>query len=199
MRQNYNTTVDGERVKLVPYRPEHVDVYHRWMADPWLQQATASEPLSLEEERRMQESWAEDPKKCTFILLDKTRGGAMAGDVNLFWNDEDPSCAEIEVMVAEEGSRRRGLACEALQLFMAYATRVLGVQRFVAKIGEDNVASIALFIKLGFSQNGRSPIFKEVHMELAIAGSVEAQMKEVGQRLVLGTYEGGPQEHELTS
>ena len=50
----------------------------------------------------------------------------MVGDVNLYWNDYDePNTAEIEVMVAEKESRRKGLAQEALTLFMAYATTEL--------------------------------------------------------------------------
>lgn len=47
----------------------------------------------------------------------------MAGDCNLFWNDHDEkSTAEIEIMVAEQRSRRKGIAREALTLFMAYAS-----------------------------------------------------------------------------
>lgn len=46
----------------------------------------------------------------------------MAGDVNLFLNDpdDDLSVAEIEVMVAEAGSRRKGLGREAVRMMMAY-------------------------------------------------------------------------------
>jgi hypothetical protein len=48
-----------------------VDTYHGWMADPALQAATASEPLTLEEEYAMQRTWLEDEDKCTFIVLDR--------------------------------------------------------------------------------------------------------------------------------
>jgi len=46
----------------------------------------------------------------------------MAGDVNLFLNDADGdlTIAEIEVMVAEVGSRRKGLGREAVCMMMAY-------------------------------------------------------------------------------
>lgn len=45
----------------------------------------------------------------------------MAGDVNLFFNDlDDKSICEVEVMVAEERWRRKGLAREALLMIMRY-------------------------------------------------------------------------------
>jgi hypothetical protein len=82
MLDNANMTITGPTCKLVPYRAHHVDTYHRWMLDPALLEATASEPLSLEvraqretrgdradpappppqEEYEMQKSWAEDEK-----------------------------------------------------------------------------------------------------------------------------------------
>lgn len=71
--------------------------------DPWLQEMTASEPLSMEEEYEMQKSWLEDQKKLTFIVCDASVKGArdgspesMVGDVNLFFNVHDePNTAEV--------------------------------------------------------------------------------------------------------
>ena len=37
MRANANLCIRGQRVLLVPYRREHVELYHRWMQDPVLQ------------------------------------------------------------------------------------------------------------------------------------------------------------------
>ena len=37
MRDNMNTCISSERTVLYPYRPEHVEAYHEWMKDPWLQ------------------------------------------------------------------------------------------------------------------------------------------------------------------
>ena len=139
MLDNCNLTIQSSAgaAVLVPYRPEHVAQYHAWMADPSLQELTESEPLSLQEECDMQRSWRDDPDKCTFIVLDPSlpdsagtgsHGGAMAGDVNLYFNDhEDRGTAEIEVMVAEPASRGKRVAQEALWMVMAYAVSRLGV------------------------------------------------------------------------
>lgn len=57
MRANENTKIVSGRVVLVPYREEHVAKYHEWMASAELQELTASEPLTLEEEYAMQKKW----------------------------------------------------------------------------------------------------------------------------------------------
>ena len=108
MKVNYETVIFGQHCILVPYRAEHVARYHEWMQDPALLEATGSEPLTLDEEYEMQNSWRDDETKCTFIVLarsllkdvdvnETTVGhdfiqksiGAMVGDVNLFLSEED--------------------------------------------------------------------------------------------------------------
>jgi hypothetical protein len=69
MKANYELCLSGENVILVPYRPEHVPTYHDWMTDPKLLELTSSEPLTLDEEVRMQEEWHRDEGKCTFVIL----------------------------------------------------------------------------------------------------------------------------------
>ena len=69
MKQNYYSCLSGSKCLLVPYRPEHVPNYHKWMQDPYLLEMTGSEPLNYEEEIQMQQSWRKDEEKCTFIVL----------------------------------------------------------------------------------------------------------------------------------
>jgi RimJ/RimL family protein N-acetyltransferase len=80
------------------------------------------------------------------------------GDVNLFlhadFNLSEYGIAgggcEVEVMIAVEEYRQRGLATEAVRLAMQYSVEVLGVERFVVKVLAHNGASVALFTRLGF-------------------------------------------------
>lgn len=119
----------------------------------------------------------------------------MVGDVNLFWNDhDDPNCAEIEIMVAHKSSQRKGLATEALTLFMNYAVRHLSVSRFRAKILETNSASQQLFSKLGFKEVSRSEIFKEIvyeHMPSNVdkSSSAEEGTSHENPMLQFGSYD----------
>ena len=201
MRVNANLTIHGSRVVLVPYRPEHVRKYHAWMESAELREATASERLTLEEELAMQRSWAEDADKCTFIVLDRDRAGApcggMCGDVNLFLCDPmqegDRSVAEVEIMIAEPESRRKGLAREALTLFMAFAAAELGVTKFVAKVGEANAASLRLFREglggLRFEEVRFCETWREHTLALRVEGAAAAALREAAAGLVRGAYD----------
>jgi len=169
MRDNCNISIRGNQVVLVPYQRKFVSKYHVWMQDPQLLLMTASEPLTIEDEYAMQRSWKDDADKCTFIVLSNCSSSrasrrfddsseeeasvtdeirSMVGDVNLFLNDpEDRTVAEIDVMIAEPGSRRQGLGEETVSLMMGYGADRLGVRLFVAKIHETNAASLHLFRK----------------------------------------------------
>lgn len=187
MKINENTLLEGLRVLLVPYNAEHVPRYHEWMKSPELQQLTASEPLSLDQEYDMQRSWREDGDKCTFIILDKQRWTddgveeeqCMVGDVNIFLTDPtDPSVAELEIMIAEPSYRGKGIGKEVTCMMMSYGVTKLGINKFQAKIGLDNEVSIGMFKKLGFQEESVCKVFKEVTLEMMVDESVRTRLQD---------------------
>nr|XP_040033342.1 N-acetyltransferase 9 isoform X1 [Gasterosteus aculeatus aculeatus] len=187
MKINENTLLEGNKVVLVPYNAEHVPRYHEWMKSPELQQLTASEPLTLEQEYDMQRSWREDDDKCTFIILDKQRWAdsrvdeeqCMVGDVNIFLTDPtDPTLAELEIMIAEPGHRGKGIGKEVTRMMMSYGVAKLGVQKFEAKIGLNNKVSIAMFKKLHFQEVSVCQVFREVTLRATVDESVRATLLE---------------------
>lgn len=124
MKINAHQALSNRKVLLVPYSAHHVPTYHAWMQDPALQAATASEPLTLDEEYAMQRSWREDRDKLTFIVclpLDSlpsfshiVRGGVddsperMIGDINLFLlpaeDDDDDGDGDDDTLQSKAGS-----------------------------------------------------------------------------------------------
>lgn len=183
---------------LVPYTAAHVPVYHSWMQSPFLLELTASERLTLSEEHENMTSWRVDPRKLTFIVLDSSLGANfMAGDVNLYLLDanaeelgvEDAVVAELEVMIAETGSRRKGIATDALWLMMAYARVHLNVTVFVAKVLDGNGPSLKLFEDgLGFQEYRRVKAFGEVHMKMEAGEELDKKLNTLRGRWRVESY-----------
>uniref|UniRef100_A0A1I7Z211 N-acetyltransferase 9-like protein n=1 Tax=Steinernema glaseri TaxID=37863 RepID=A0A1I7Z211_9BILA len=169
MRINRDTVLIGQRVILVPYEEKHVDKYHKWMESEELREMTASERLTREQEYEMQRSWREDEDKCTFIVVSKEKHeecgdeiASMIGDVNIFVNsfDEEP-IGEVELMIAEEASRGKGLGSEIVSIMLQYAMDRLKLSHFEVKISDDNARSSKLFQRLGFEESSYSEVFRE--------------------------------------
>ena len=176
MKINKDTKIVGDKIVLVPYLAQHVEKYHQWMKDPELQELTASEPLSLEDEYKMQDSWQKDEDKCTFIVLDKalleTTGDeikAMIGDTNVFFSsDGGTPVGEVEIMVAEKDYRRGGRGSEAMLFMLRYCAENIPVKTFQAKIGLKNTPSLAMFKNFHFEEVSRSEVFNECTLQVQI-------------------------------
>ncbi|KAI3649658.1 hypothetical protein MP228_005290 [Amoeboaphelidium protococcarum] len=109
----------------------------------------------------------------------------MIGDVNIFLHkerrDEGSSAdnanqqdqvGEIEIMIAESAARKRGIGRLCVQMMLLYAWRNLQVKRVMAKVGENNLGSLALFRNLGFTQSAYTKVFEEYTFELSLTEDV---------------------------
>ena len=186
------------KVSLVPYERSHVPLYHDWMKDPVsttaicrfnadidkdIQEATASEPLSLEEEYSMQQSWRQDNDKLTFIACLPTllssdqvevEAGAldspnqMIGDVNLFLSvaDEDPEgcIGELELMIAPTTQRRQGYGRATILAFMNYIQGHLPeiLEEFAKKEKVEKMALLQLKVKIGGKNEKSIKLFESI-------------------------------------
>jgi RimJ/RimL family protein N-acetyltransferase len=125
--------VRAARVLLRPYSAALVPVYHAWLADAWLREMTASERLSLEEERAAQREWARDPAKQTFIVFDRAvaegragigpaggaNGGAGAAGAGLPVAEAEAAAAAAATSASEPPPPREALgACGDVNIFM---------------------------------------------------------------------------------
>ena len=161
-----------------------------------IQEATASEPLSLEEEYENQQSWRTSDDKLTFILcqplleeVTSIRAGVhdtndkMIGDINFFIYAhptlDDKLIGELDVMVAEHSCRRSGIGAASCASMLSYIYRnidkIIGeygaagqdIMEIMVKIKEGNVGSRRLFKVMGFEDDGEGVnYFGEVKMLL---------------------------------
>jgi RimJ/RimL family protein N-acetyltransferase len=146
------------------------------MKSPEIQEATASEPLSLEEEYAMQQSWRLDHDKLTFIAclpvsfnsgIASIQGGVydgpknMIGDVNLFLTaadeDQEGCIGELELMIAPTEARRKGYGRATIVTFLSYIQNNLEaiLSEYKQKIGIEKMSLLQLRVKIG-SKNEKS-------------------------------------------
>ncbi|KAL7811755.1 GNAT domain-containing protein [Trichoderma aethiopicum] len=151
MKVNEKISISTSKVLLVPYEAHHVLTYHDWMQDPAIQEATASEPMTLEEEYENQQSWRTSHDKLTFIVCEPLGGeqqsvtaqgddspDKMRGDINFFLylddDDEEVSSSsregkpirlrgEVDVMIAKTQHRGKGLGEAAVRSILGYIRR----------------------------------------------------------------------------
>lgn len=92
--------------------------------------------------------------------------------------------AELEIMIAEPGRRRGGLARESLLLFLHWLLEgTPGISTLIAKISDDNEPSRRLFESLGFTVHKHMAVFEQTEFRLSadIARTLsEKHWKEAG-------------------
>ncbi|KAK5993863.1 N-acetyltransferase 9-like protein [Cladobotryum mycophilum] len=189
MKVNEKIAVATNKVLLVPYEAHHVVKYHGWMQDPDIQEATASEPMSLEEEYENQQSWRTSHDKLTFILCEPVNGDLRAveaqvqdsddktrGDINFFLypddEDEEPQVGkrllrgEVDVMIAEKESRGKGMGEGSVRTLLAYIRRhlkeILSEYSEGEGAGQEEVLLVGLMAKIKEGNVGSRALFTKL-------------------------------------
>ena len=83
-------------------------------------------------------------------LMICSHGGERLGAIDL--TEYNGQKADVSILIFDKGNRNKGFATSALRLATDYA-RTIGLHTRYATILPENLASIALFAKAGFSQS----------------------------------------------
>ena len=201
-----SVALSTSKVLLVPYSEHHVPTYHEWMQDEVcfciretysenmpsntgvqeLQQATASEPLTMPEEYDMQKSWRTDGDKLTFIVClpvgedfekpiraqSDDSPDRMIGDVNLFIVEDDeaedataaPLVGEVELMIARKDLHRSGYGRSTLLTFLYYVLSNLPsiVEEYRAPTSHPTGQMEYLRVKIGDTNERSLALFESI-------------------------------------
>jgi RimJ/RimL family protein N-acetyltransferase len=153
---------DSERLHLVLRSPEFFGVslagrlvdaeamIHASLP-PWWPDEHANSVM-----QRRQRQLAVSPADAPWLLRAMVRHGDrnVVGYINFHGLPDTQGRAELGYTVFEE-YRREGFATEAIVAMMRWAREVHEVRRFLISISPKNAPSLALALKLGFSQVGK--------------------------------------------
>ncbi|KAF5018136.1 hypothetical protein F66182_9899 [Fusarium sp. NRRL 66182] len=181
INQDTGAAISSGGVLLVPYEAHHVRQYHAWMQDPYIQEATASEPMTLEEEYENQQSWRTSFDKLTFIVcasatedVQLVKAGTadadalMRGDINFFLypyeaDDEDTDtqgwvAGEVDVMIASPSHRGQGLGRAAVCALLVYLRK--HIDGILKEHGAQELKGLMVKIKEG--NRGSRALFEKL-------------------------------------
>ncbi|KAH6893081.1 GNAT domain-containing protein [Thelonectria olida] len=187
MKINKTTAISTSKALLVPYEAHHVRQYHAWMQDPDIQEATASEPMTLDEEYENQQSWRTSSDKLTFIICAPGTTGTitakvadaddkMRGDINFFLyphdgdSDDEAAAAadtqgwctgEVDVMIASTAHRGLGLGQAAVCALLVYLRKHM--DEMLAEYADGKPAALkGLMVKIKENNAGSRALFQKL-------------------------------------
>ena len=153
---------EGEKVRLVPLdREKHFENCLRWMNDPQATEWTliGDLPLSrLAEEDFFEKILRQDTKHPTDIALAvETLEGEHIGVSGLHqinWRDR---IATTGTIIGVEKNRGRGYGSDAARVRLRYAFDVLDLRMILSEVMADNIKSLRMLEKAGYTEVGRIP------------------------------------------
>ncbi len=196
----------GTRVYLRTMTLRDLDLFNRWVEDPFLERMVGSELL-----QSYKHVWDKSPAFYEAVLTDPTqvvlvieacRGWTVpVGVVRLFNIHLLEGYAFLETIITDVRAMKRGFGVEAGKLISYYGVDVLGLRRIEAKVYEYNVLSMNSLRRNGFQQEGvlrQAGFDGERYWDLVIFGILKDEIEAVRRRdkvyLPLDSSEGNGRE-----
>lgn len=145
----------GERVRLREFRPSDLDAVHAIIGDDrvtWF--------LSFDSRHRseaesmlagMEERARHSPRTEYYLAITPASDDELVGFVRLALGGVHAAKVGYAVAHVHQG---KGYATDAVRTVLDYAFGALGLHRVTAAIGPENITSLALAARLGFSREG---------------------------------------------
>jgi diamine N-acetyltransferase len=151
-----NIQLTHGKIILRPLEPEDVELLYKWENNMELWELSNTRvPFSkyiLNEYIKNSAKDIYENKQVRFIIENWERHAV--GAVDLFDFDPYHMRAGVGILVHNLQDRNKGYASDALEALADYALNSLGLKQLYANIAADNIVSIGLFEKMGFTKNG---------------------------------------------
>ncbi len=149
--------IETERVRLRPFKKEDLDIVHTWRNDPELRFLAMMHPYPVTREQDL--AWFEhlliDTSNKTISFACETRQDCLLfGYFQLRDINQIQRHAFLGIVIGENSYRGKGYGREICSLGIMYGSNYLGLHKISLDVLADNKNAIALYIKLGFKEEG---------------------------------------------
>lgn len=152
------------RVNLIPLEESHALTSWKWRNNPAIWKYTLNKPdreITLEDEQKwIQQVLKNEQDKRFAIVCDEIYVG------NIYLTGINNGESFYGIFIGEEAFMGKGIAQEATKILLDYAKNVLGLKRIKLRVNRYNVAALALYKKLGWSEQSVSEDIVEMELLL---------------------------------
>ncbi len=151
--------IHSEHIRLRAVEPGDVDLLYSWENDPeiWHVSNTLAPYSRFQIEQfvmnAQQDLFASGQLRLIIEMKGDKLPGESAGAIDLFDIDAVNRRAGIGILVSN-AFRNKGIATEAVEAMILYMRDTLHLHQLYCHISEDNLQSIRIFEKLGFTRCG---------------------------------------------
>jgi diamine N-acetyltransferase len=152
------SAVSGKLVRLRPLRRDDHRISVAWRNDPAVRDYIMGYrfPVTAEMEADWVERVLKDQGRTRLVLaIEDLRDGALVGFVYLSDIDWISRTAEFGILIGDKSRQGRGFGHEALELIVAHAFGVMGLERIFLRVAAYNRPAIQLYRRFGFVDEGR--------------------------------------------
>jgi diamine N-acetyltransferase len=146
----------GETIYLRPVLSSDLRIILEWENNPEFWPVTGVPGPFTEEDIHQfiqQSKNVFEDNQMRWMICSK-RDDQPIGALDLFEYDANNKSVGIGILIADHRNRKRGFAHQAIEIFAKFASESLGLKTLHCLIHVDNLPSIQLFEKAGFSPRG---------------------------------------------
>lgn len=145
----------GFVVQLERLGKKHLHETWRWMRDPRITSPFGrSDKLTWHAHVRWFHATEQDQKQAIFAIVALPRKEHI-GNIGLKNIDPKHRSGELWIYIGNHAYHRKGMAMAAMKILIPHAFNTLRLHRLQARIFENNSASLRLFKKCGFREEGK--------------------------------------------
>lgn len=145
----------GKKVYLRGLEEDDLEYIQKWLCDSEVTHTLfqGDKPLLLDQ---IKENFLNDVKagSVIFAIFDKKKN-KIIGWAGLYELDWISRKSEVRFFIGEKSYWKKGFATECVSLLINYGFQKLNLHRIYGGTNEENHGSAKIFLKLGFSKEGR--------------------------------------------